>query len=146
MGILVNFTGAEWRHLGVRTVTPVDMTEEERKDFNRIRRNGRRRKKRRLNGMKTRPEYLAAASIGEPWKAERISRRTWYRRRTKAGTGMANIYSYSLNQTCVSKEGLSGVASPTLRSPTQLPLCPDVCQRLYALGLLHDLPLLSEAA
>ena len=38
--------------------------------------------KRRAAGKKTRVEYLAAAiSNTQPWRAEGISRRTWYRRR-----------------------------------------------------------------
>ena len=42
----------------------------------------RKRRQRREQGMKTREEYLAGAlSVTRPWKAEGISRRSWYRRR-----------------------------------------------------------------
>ncbi len=37
-------------------------------------------------GHKTRAEYIAQVSLGEPWKAEGISRRTWFRRRNKVST------------------------------------------------------------
>ena len=42
----------------------------------------RKRRTRRQQGMKTRAEYLAGAlSVTRPWKAEGVSRRSWYRRR-----------------------------------------------------------------
>jgi hypothetical protein len=159
LGKILNFTGVEHRKLRLRTIAPVDMTLEERADYSRILANGRRRKKRRLKGMKTRAEYLAANSLSreKPWEAEGVSRKTWYRRRTRGDTSLAGIKltaetgpvsAGTGSERLVSKQEVLGVvASPQLRSPTQLPLCPDMCQRLYALGLLHDLPVeLSEAA
>src|SRR5712671_3558452 len=53
------------------------MTREERQRADRERK----RRQRREQGMKTRAEYLAGAlSVTRPWKAEGISRSTWYRR------------------------------------------------------------------
>ena len=40
LGEAVNFTRAEWRHLRVRTIEPVDMGQAERAEFNRIRPTG----------------------------------------------------------------------------------------------------------
>jgi hypothetical protein len=69
------------------------MTDEERRDYSRILSNGRRLEKRRMQGMKTRAEYLEANSLSRtrPWVAEGISRTTWYDRQKKARTGLAGI-------------------------------------------------------
>ena len=138
LGTILNYTGVEHRRLRLRTIAPVDMTLEERADYSRILANGRRRKKRRLNCMKTRPEYLAANSLSreKPWKVEGISRAEWYRRRTKAETSLAGIKLTAETLPVSKQEVLGVVATPPLRSPTQPPLQPDLCLRLYALGLL----------
>ena len=94
LGQLLNFGGKEWRRLRTRTVTPVDMTTEDRRNFSRILSNGQRRAKRARSGMKTRAEYEAnSLSKTKPWVAEGISRRTWYRRQKEngRGTGLAAI-------------------------------------------------------
>ena len=95
LGQLLNFGGREWRRLRTRTVAPVDMTTEDRRDFSRILSNGKRLKKRRTKGMKTRAEYLESHNLSQtkPWVAEGISRRTWYRRQKEngRGTGLAAI-------------------------------------------------------
>jgi hypothetical protein len=85
LGEEINFTGAEWCQLGIRTITPVDMSKAERNEFHRNRRNGRRLNKRRMEGMVTRAEYLEANNLSQtkPWEAEGISKATWYSRRTK---------------------------------------------------------------
>ena len=94
LGKLLNVTGEEWRKLRFR-IAPVDMPAKERRDYSRILSNGKRLKKRRAQGMKTRAEYLEANNLSrdEPWKAEGISRTTWYERRKKKGrTGLAAIH------------------------------------------------------
>ena len=73
------------RKLRLRTIAPVDMTPEERRDYSRILSNG---QPTQVSGdevgMKTRAEYVAnTLSRDKPWEAEGISRRTWYRRRTR---------------------------------------------------------------
>jgi hypothetical protein len=84
LGRLLNLSGYEWRQYGIRTITPVDMTEEEMKDFIRVRREGQRLKRRRSKGVKPRQEYegMSLSKI-KPWVAEGISRRTWERRRKR---------------------------------------------------------------
>ena len=70
LGKLLHFTGTEWRKLRLRTIAPVDMTPEERRDFSRILSNERRRVKRTRSGMKTRAEYEAnSLSRAQPWVA-----------------------------------------------------------------------------
>ena len=138
LGKLLNFTGTEWRKLRLRTIAPVDMTPEERRDFSRILSNGRRRVKRTRSGMKTRAEYEAnSISRAQPWVAEGISRRTWYRRQKEnsRGTGLATIKSrMDRPDLCqqvgdvLPSQGMGVVASPPLRSPTQLSASPEQCQ------------------
>jgi len=94
LGKLLNLSGKEWRRWRPRTIAPVDMTREERRDFSRILSNGHRRAKRARSGMKTRAEYEAnSLSKTQPWVAEGISRRTWYRRQKEnsRGIGLAAI-------------------------------------------------------
>ena len=100
--------------------------------------------------MKTRAEYLEA-SLGEPWIAEGISKATWYRRRTKRETGLARIKLIGTNQTCLSKEDMGGVPAALLRSPTPLPVSPDLSHPMSALrywspGVPVTLPHLKCAA
>ena len=119
LGTILNYTGAEHRRLRLRTIAPVDITPEERADYSRILANGRRRKKRRLKGMKTRPEYLAANSLSreKPWKVEGISRAEWYRRRTKAETSLAGIKLYCRDSTCLKARGIKQVGRRLLAHP-----------------------------
>jgi hypothetical protein len=88
LGSLLNLSGYEWRQCEIRTITPVDMTEEDMKDFIRVRRNGKQRLKRRLKRKQTREQYLASHTLSKdkPWEAEGISKATWYRRRTQVET------------------------------------------------------------
>jgi len=67
------------------------MTPEERADYSRFLSNGRRRKKRRAKGMKSRADYLEANSLSrdKPWVAEGISRAQWYRKQRE--TSLAGI-------------------------------------------------------
>ena len=82
LGQKLNFTGAEWRALRLRTIAPVDMTKQERAAFSQALARRRRQAKRRAKGKKPRAEWLAAHSARRrrPWEAFGISRRTWYRR------------------------------------------------------------------
>jgi hypothetical protein len=43
LGRELNFTGKEWRQLRPRTIAPVDMSPDDRREFSRILSNGRRR-------------------------------------------------------------------------------------------------------
>ena len=104
LGRLVNLTGEEWRKLRIR-IAPVDMSKEERRDYSRILSNGKRLKKRRTKGMKSRAEYLEANSLSrdEPWKAEGVSRTTWCDRE-KGRTGLAAIHK-TMHTTDLSRSG-----------------------------------------
>ena len=125
LGKILNFTGKEWRQLRIRTIAPVDMSSAERRYYSRIIANGRRLKKRRMQGMKTRTEYEAnSLSRSRPWLDEGISRSTWERRRRRDAS-MAAIkitkQEPDLRQT---------VALGEVRdcSPTSKPASPDLRQ------------------
>jgi hypothetical protein len=86
LGKLLRVTAAEWRALRLRTISPIDMTTEERRQDSQLRHRERMRIKRRKAGKTPRAEYLARSlSKTKPWEAEGISRRTWERRRAKKG-------------------------------------------------------------
>jgi hypothetical protein len=147
LGRLLNFTGKEWRQLRLRTISPVDMSRTERRDFSRILSNGRRRKKRKVQGMKSRAEYLAANSLSrdKPWVAERISRRTWYRRKER-GTGLAGI-KLTMDRPDLCQQGWDGqiVSSQEGKNglvyrPPQKPLPPDPCTLIDRPPSPHTLP------
>jgi hypothetical protein len=131
LGQILNFTGKEWRQLRIR-IAPVDMSAEERRDYSRNLSNWKRRKKRRSKGMKTRAEYLETNNLSrtEPWKAEGISKRTWYRRR---GTSLAGIHKNAHDRPV--SQGWSGHEDKNTKewvveygsSPTQLSATPDQC-------------------
>ena len=124
LGKLLNLTGEEWRKLRIR-IAPVDMSKEERRDYSRILSNGKRLKKRRTQGMKTRAAYLEANSLSrdEPWKAEGVSRTTWYDRRKRGRTGLAAIYKNNTLDRLVRSVRASEHGS----SSTRLPEAPDLC-------------------
>jgi hypothetical protein len=131
LGQELNLTGKEWRQLRIR-IAPVDMTPAERRYYSRVLSNGRRRLKRKASGMLSRAEYLATHNLSQtrPWEAEGISRKTWYRRRSKGDTSLAAIHKNTL-ATPVSGVTVGGTTA------TPLPAMPDLCLRLYALGLLE---------
>jgi hypothetical protein len=130
LGEALNFTGAEWRHLRIRTITPVDMSLADRADFNRVRANGRRRQKRRMQGVRPRAEYEATR---KPWVAEGISKATWYRRRTRE-TSVADIMCTVLARPVSQgwapevRSRAGGYGSP----PTPKPALPDLSNPLSA--------------
>jgi hypothetical protein len=87
LGRLLNFTGKEWRRLRIRTIAPVDMSADERRYYSRLLSNGRRRIKRKRDGVTPRAEYeTTSLSRTKPWVAEGVSRRTWERRRKRVAS------------------------------------------------------------
>ena len=87
LGRKLRVTKAEWQRLRLRTIAPVGMTKAERLEDTKIRHRLRMRTRRRREGKKPRAEWLAENNISKtkPWEAEGICRRTWERRRAKAG-------------------------------------------------------------
>jgi hypothetical protein len=98
--------------LGITTIGSFDLSKRQRALRKRERSRARKEMKRRAAGQKSRVEFLATAkSQRQPWKAEGISRRTWYRRRGVAqvrphpplspcGTGPAPPDSLKRSRTC----------------------------------------------
>jgi hypothetical protein len=86
LGKRLNVINAEREQLGLRTIAPADMTKrqfaEYRKAKRRMRQKLRLQRKRQQAGRKPRSQYLAASRTKQkPWKAEGISRASWYRRK-----------------------------------------------------------------
>jgi len=69
--------------LQIRTIGSVDVSEQQRARRRKQEKCAYKQVKRRKQGIKRRAEYLANNSLSraQPWKAEGISRRTWYYRR-----------------------------------------------------------------
>jgi hypothetical protein len=93
LGDHMNLTEAERKDLCIRTIGTVDVTSKQRKQARKVRDKTRQTAKRRAKGVKPREQYLAASkSREEPWKAAKISRRTWYRRLAKQnGTSPSTV-------------------------------------------------------
>lgn len=72
LGNLLRFTGAEWRRWRVRTIAPIDMSAEERRQDHKICNRRKVRAERRKAGMKPRAEYEAKScqkpSLGRLWE------------------------------------------------------------------------------
>jgi hypothetical protein len=86
------------KRLGIKTIaapdTPAEVIEAA-KERQRERDKKCRRDQRRRQGKPTRAQYLADVKSKEPWVADGISRRTWYRRRkleTKMALGASSVY------------------------------------------------------
>jgi hypothetical protein len=69
--------------LQIRTIGSVDVSKQQRAKRRKEQKRAHKQVKRRKQGIKPRAEYLVANSVSrlQPWKAEGISRRTWYYRR-----------------------------------------------------------------
>lgn len=93
LGELLRYTGAEWRRLRTRGISPIDMSALERRQDSQMCNRLKVRAERRQAGMKSRTEYLAnSLSRTKPWVAEGISRKTWERRR-RAQNGVTQVCS-----------------------------------------------------
>ena len=89
-----NLTEAERCDLGIRTIGTIDVTSKQRKQARKVRDKNRKATARRAKGAK--PHAESAGRL-KPWEAEGISRRTYYRRRQKAGgTGGTNSSTVNL--------------------------------------------------
>jgi hypothetical protein len=98
--------------LKICTIGSFDVSSRQRALRRKERNRARKEMKRRAAGKKTRVEFLAdAISRTQPWRAEGISRRTWYRQRGVAqvrphsplspcGTGAAPLVFLKLRRTC----------------------------------------------
>jgi hypothetical protein len=69
--------------LGIKTIGACDVTKRQRARRRRAQDRKHKEAKRRMKGAKPRAAYLAnSLSRTQPWKTERVSRRTWYYRNT----------------------------------------------------------------
>jgi hypothetical protein len=86
LGKRLHVTNAERERLKLWTIAASDLTAQEVLAWRRAKAKARMRRLRHLHGRKPRAEYEAASfSRTKPWLALGISRRTWERRRRKAG-------------------------------------------------------------
>jgi hypothetical protein len=77
----LKITEADRNRLKITTIGATDLPKAERIKRRKSRKNAARASARRLAGAMTRPDYLATVRRkAEPWKAEGISRATWFRR------------------------------------------------------------------
>jgi hypothetical protein len=119
LGDYMNLTEAERKDLGIRTIGTVDVTPRQRKQARKVRDKERKAKARRAKGAKPRDQYLAASkSREEPWKAAKISRRTWYRRLAKQnGTSPSTVNLIKAADAVVPRRGgHDGHAKASVRS------------------------------
>ena len=92
LGERMNVTNEERERLTLRTILPVDMTDEQLAEQKKAKDRARKRRRRQASGAVSRAEYLAASkSREEPWKADNICRRTWERRCRKAVASPSSI-------------------------------------------------------
>jgi hypothetical protein len=80
LGQRLRLTNAEREQLKIKTIKPVDMTDDELDEQRRAKARARERRRRQERGAKPRAQSLSRI---KPWLAEGLSRRTWYRRKEK---------------------------------------------------------------
>ena len=103
LGERMNLPSCERDALGVRTIAPVDMTDEQLEERRKAKDAERKWRKRRAAKMKPREAWLVnCLSRTQPWKKAGVSRRTWERRRAKQRTkvsqvGVAGVSAIKLN-------------------------------------------------
>jgi hypothetical protein len=84
LGQRLGITNQEREGLGLRTIRPIDMTDEQLMEQRRAKDRARKWRQRRAKDRKPRDAYLAnSLNKLQPWKTEGISRRTWFRKRAK---------------------------------------------------------------
>jgi len=85
LGKLLGVTAALRTELKIYTIGACDQTSAERAACRKTGKRKAKREKRRDQGIMPRAEYLSASTEHKkPWLAEGISRRTWYRRQSRA--------------------------------------------------------------
>jgi len=81
LGQRLNLTNAERERLQLWTIWPADMTARQMAAWRKAKKRARDLRRHRRAGRKARADYLACSLTKQkPWKAERISRASWYRR------------------------------------------------------------------
>jgi hypothetical protein len=91
LGEKMRLTDMEREALAIRTIAPIDVTDEQLQDRRKAKDNARKWRKRRAAMMTERDAWLATSlSRTQPWKRQNISRSTWERRR-KAARQMTQV-------------------------------------------------------
>jgi hypothetical protein len=84
---MIQLSLADRERLGIKMVRPIDLTDEEFAQYQKDRKNAKRRARRLKAGMKPRDHYESnSISQMRPWELAGFSRATWYRRRDKSGS------------------------------------------------------------
>jgi hypothetical protein len=94
LGKMLGLTTADRTMLKIHTIGPIDSTAAERKEARRLADVERKRQIRRTAGKPLRADRNRnSVNSQAPWKAQGISRRTWFRRRAnrRPGTTMATV-------------------------------------------------------
>jgi len=104
LGEKLGLLNSERIRLGLRTIAPIDMTDEQLEEQRRNRKRAREQHRRRAKGITPRDVYLANSLTKlKPWRAAGISRATWFRRRE---TGLRPIKLTNTGHALVSLEGV----------------------------------------
>jgi hypothetical protein len=109
LGIQLNLSQKEHLDLNIRTIGPLGVVPGQQKLLRKLRDRAKKERKRRAIGIKPRDQYLAECkSRLKPWEAAGMSRRTWYRRLKKSGTGLSPIYSsIAGGHTCATEQAVT---------------------------------------
>ena len=87
LGERFNITNAERERLRLWTIAAVDIAEDQRAEQRKAKKRARDIRRRREDGSEPRAVYLATSkNRRQPWKAEGISRATWYRQQKRAAS------------------------------------------------------------
>jgi hypothetical protein len=145
LGERLNLRDCERQLYGIRHIRPIDVSDDDLIARRKARNRDRKRVLRRLEGARSRVDFLAnCLSRQKPWLAQGISRRTWYRRR---GTSLS-AKSLSIQRTDLCQPHMASMATVSIdggvsdagsdtpqhreasRSPSTLT---DLCQEASAL-------------
>jgi hypothetical protein len=86
LGESLRLTNAEREGLGLWSILPCDVTQEDLAEQRKRKERERKRRKRKEDGHMTREEYRASVASQKPWIKEGVSRATWFRRKAETGS------------------------------------------------------------
>lgn len=114
LGERLGLTDSERTRLDIRTIRPIDLTDEAL--IERSRQKDRERKAR--DRREARAAKPAPASRTRPWEAQGVSRRTWYRRKNKVIIAERGTKSVRDNLVSITTDGICATMPPANASGT----------------------------
>jgi hypothetical protein len=137
----LGLTYVQREKLGIKTIGSIDVKKRARKVLRQRKDRMYRERKRRAGGVLARAEYLARSlSTTKPWEKLGMSRRSWFRQRSKLGTGVSAVIFLTSEDRPVPPEGGTGLAERGFASKEEVRMRPKGAPPKAANNLEQCLP------